>query len=868
MERSTDIRSSFLKFFAQYEHEIVPSAPLVPLSDHTLLFTNSGMVQFKEVFLGKHSPGYSRAASSQRCLRAGGKHNDLENVGYTARHHTFFEMLGNFSFGDYFKQEAIHYAWEYLTRVVQLPEDRLWVTVYSEDQEAADIWLKDIGVQAERFRSIDSEDNFWSMGDTGPCGPCTEVFYDYGESVPGGPPGTSGQEGDRYTEIWNLVFMQYERDKQGLLTNLPEPSVDTGMGLERLTAVLQGVTNNYDTDLFAGIISATADIAKVKDKTLPSLRVISDHIRACSFLISDGVMPANEGRGYVLRRIIRRAARHGYKLGIEGPFFHRLVQPLIECMGSTYPELVDASHNVKRVLENEEQRFSDTLVQGMRILQEDIEKLSGDTISGKTAFKLYDTYGFPCDLTADVAREHNLGVDLAGFDICMKEQQERGRQASRFDTDYDTVLSASTASTQFTGYDSMQHQAVVQEIFVGEKSAEVMSKGDTGGVILDKTPFYAESGGQVGDQGLLKSDQAMFRVFDTQKQGQVHVHFGSLESGCLRLADCVQAQVDSSRRQAITLNHSSTHLLHAALRTVLGQHVQQKGSLVAPDRLRFDFSHNSPVSKEELSQIENIVNFQVRLNSEATAKIMEKDQALKEGALALFGEKYESDVRVLSIGEFSTELCGGTHVSRSGDIGIFKIISESGIASGIRRIEAVTGDSAIERVQENEKEIADIASLLKVSRKKVVEKIEQILAQNRELEKDLDKLKNKVTSQAGSDLLDRAVELEGVKVLASVIEGADMKSLREMVDLLKDRLGSSVVVLGTSKESKVSLVAGVTTDLTGNIKANTLVNSVAVQVGGKGGGRDDMAQAGGNNPDALHEAIQSVPDWVRANLRQ
>ena len=867
MERSAGIRSAFLDFFGQYGHEIVPSAPLVPLSDPTLLFTNSGMVQFKEVFLGKHSPGYSRAASSQRCLRAGGKHNDLENVGYTARHHTFFEMLGNFSFGDYFKQEAIHYAWEYLTKVVQLPEDRLWVTVYREDQEAADIWLNDVGVNAERFRLIDSDDNFWSMGDTGPCGPCTEVFYDYGESVPGGPPGSADQEGDRYTEIWNLVFMQYERNKHGELTNLPKPSVDTGMGLERLTAVLQGVTNNYETDLFDGIISAAAEIAEATDKTLPSLRVIADHIRACAFMIVDGVMPTNEGRGYVLRRIIRRAARHGYKLGMEGPFFYRLVQPLIECMGSTYAELADASHKVQNVLENEEQRFSDTLVQGMRILQEDIEKLSGDTISGETAFKLYDTYGFPCDLTADIAREQKLKVDMAGFDVRMKEQQERARRASHFDTGYDTVQAVNAAPTQFTGYDGMHHQAVVQEIFVGDRSAEAISTGDTGSIILEKTPFYAESGGQVGDQGVLKSNLAVFRVSDTQKQGQVHVHFGSLESGCIRLGDSVQAQVDTGRRQAITLNHSATHLLHAALRTVLGEHVQQKGSLVAPDRLRFDFSHDSPVSEEELARIENIVNHQVRLNSEATAKIMEKDQALKDGALALFGEKYESDVRVLSIGDFSVELCGGTHVSRSGDIGVFKIISESGIASGIRRIEAITGDTAIAWVQENEKELSDIASLLRVSKKNVIEKVEQILVQNQKLEKDLGMLQSKVSSQVGSDLLEHAVELGGVKVLACTIEGADMKSLREMVDRLKDRLGSSVIVLGTFKESKVSLVAGVTTDLTDHIKASTLVNSVAVQVGGKGGGRDDMAQAGGNNPDALHGALQSVPDWVRTNLQ-
>ncbi len=866
MEYSTEIRSTFLSFFEQNGHEVVPSGPLVPANDPTLLFTTAGMVQFKDVFLGKESPGYSCAASSQRCLRAGGKHNDLKNVGYTARHHTFFEMLGNFSFGDYFKQEAIHYAWEFLTKVVQLPEDRLWVTVYKDDEQAADIWLNDIGVNAQRFARIGTADNFWAMGDTGPCGPCTEVFYDYGEAVQGGPPGTPEQEGDRYTEVWNLVFMQYERDRQGTFTDLPKPSVDTGMGLERLTAILQGVTNNYETDLFAGIIGAAADIAKVTDTATPSLRVIADHIRACVFMIVDGVVPSNEGRGYVLRRIIRRAARHGYKLGIEGPFFYRLVQPLMESMGTACPELADSGLRVQKVLEHEEQRFSDTLSQGMQILQEDIKKLRGDTISGEMVFRLYDTYGFPCDLTADIAREQRLRIDAAGFEKHMEAQRERGRQASRFDMEYDTGFAVHT-STVFTGYDCMQDQAIVQEIFVDNKPAEKIAESEFGSIILEKTPFYAESGGQVGDQGILKNDQVLFEVTDTRKQGNAHVHYGRLVSGRLRTGDCVQAQVNTARRQATVLNHSATHLMHAALREVLGEHVQQKGSLVAPDRLRFDFSHNTPVSEEELDRIENIVNYQIRLNSAATAKIMAKDQALCAGAVALFGEKYGDDVRVLSIGDFSLELCGGTHVSQTGDIGVFKIISESGIASGIRRIEAVTGGSALNWIHGNENQLLDIANLVKASRSEVRDKIGQLLERNRALEKELDRLKARVTSQAGSDLIGHAVEVDGIKVLACMIEGADPKSLRDTVDQLKNKLGSAAIVLGTSRDSRVSLVAGVTGNQTHRIKACDLVNAVAEQVGGRGGGRDDMAQAGGDKPAALEAALQSVPGWVRINLQ-
>ncbi|MCZ6565740.1 MAG: alanine--tRNA ligase [Gammaproteobacteria bacterium] len=866
METSAELRSAFLNYFKQNDHEIVPSGPLVPANDPTLLFTNAGMVQFKDVFLGKESLNYTRATSSQRCVRVGGKHNDLDNVGYTARHHTFFEMLGNFSFGDYFKREAIHYAWEFLTKVVQLPEECLWVTVYEEDEEAADIWLKDINVNSQRFLRIGAKDNFWAMGDTGPCGPCTEIFYDHGEKVQGGPPGTPEQEGDRYVEVWNLVFMQYERDKQGTLNVLPKPSVDTGMGLERLAAILQGVTNNYDTDLFVKIIKTTADIAKVTDTSAASLRVIADHIRSCSFLIAEGVVPSNEGRGYVLRRIIRRAVRHGNKLGIQEPFFHKLVQPLIESMGQAYPDLMDASERVQKTLENEEHRFSETLNQGMRILQEDIDKLSGNTISGETVFKLYDTYGFPVDLTADIARERQLNIDEPGFNKYMEAQRERGRQASRFDIAYDASLAVQTRS-EFTGYEHMQDQAVVQELFVNNKSVKTITEGESGVIVLSQTPFYGESGGQVGDQGVLKNDVAMFEVADTKKLGDVNVHLGKLTSGSLAVNDRVVAQVDEKQRRAIVLNHSATHLMHAALRQVLGEHVQQKGSLVAPDRLRFDFSNDVPVSEQELERIETIVNNQIRENSAATAKTMSKDKALAAGAMALFGEKYGDEVRVLSIGEFSVELCGGVHVQRAGDIGLFKIVSESGIASGVRRIEAVTGDAALQWITETENQLSNIASLVKASKSAAKDKIAQLLERNRVLEKECNQLKSKLASQAGSDLSKDAIEIDGLKVIAHKIDGADPKSLRDTLDQLKNKLGSAAIVLATSNGSKVSLIAGVTKDQTKRIKAGDLVNAVAIQVGGKGGGRPDMAQAGGNNPAALDAALQSVPDWVRANLR-
>jgi alanyl-tRNA synthetase len=865
MELSSELRSAFLNYFKEHGHEIVPSSQLVPGKDATLLFTNAGMVQFKDVFLGKESLNYNRATSSQRCVRAGGKHNDLENVGYTARHHTFFEMLGNFSFGDYFKAEAIHYAWDFLTKIVGLPEEKLWVTVFEEDDEAEKIWLNEIKIDKNKLARIGAKDNFWSMGDTGPCGPCTEIFYDHGDKVPGGPPGTPEEDGDRYVEIWNLVFMQYDRDKQGNLNPLPKPSVDTGMGLERLAAILQGVTNNYDTDLFTGIIQAAADIANVKDTSTPSLRVIADHIRSCSFMIADGVIPSNEGRGYVLRRIIRRAARHGNKLGITEPFFYKLVQPLVDNMGSAYAELVDAQTRIEKVLEIEEQRFNETLHQGMRILQDDIKSLSSDTISGETVFKLYDTYGFPADLTADVAREHKLKIDESGFQKQMEAQRERGRLASRFDVDYDASI-AVQSNTTFTGYDLIEDVGVVNEIFVNNESVDVINEGESGFIVLDQTPFYAESGGQVGDHGVLKVKQSSFEVTDTQKHGNAHVHIGKQTSGSLYVGDKANAIIDSTHRQATVLNHSATHLMHAALRHVLGTHVQQKGSLVASDRLRFDFSHDAPISVQDLLEIEAIVNQQIRLNTAAKADTMSKDEALEAGAMALFGEKYGDQVRVLTIGEFSVELCGGVHVKRAGDIGLFKIMSETGIASGVRRIEAVTGDGALQWIKESEDQLSTIANVVKSSASDAKNKVLQLVERNKVLEKELNQLKAKLAMQAGSDLASSAIDIDGIKVLAHNVEGADPKSLRDTLDQLKNKLGSAAIVLGTSNGDKVSLIAGVTKDQTGRIKAGDLVNAVAIQVGGKGGGRPDMAQAGGTNPAALEAALQSVPEWVRNHL--
>jgi len=865
MHSSAEIRQAFLEYFERQGHTQVPTSSLVPATDPTLLFTNAGMVQFKDVFLGADTLDYTRATSSQRCVRAGGKHNDLENVGYTARHHTFFEMLGNFSFGDYFKTEAIHYAWDLLTKEIGLPADKLWVTVFEEDSEAEDIWLNKIGIKESQFSRIGAKDNFWSMGDTGPCGPCTEIFYDHGDHIAGGPPGTPEEDGDRYVEIWNLVFMQYERDASGKLNPLPKPSVDTGMGLERLCAVLQGVHNNYDTDLFQGLIKNIAAQAKLKDFTNPSLKVIADHIRSCSFLIADGVLPSNEGRGYVLRRIIRRAARHGHQLGLHEPFFHTLVEPLIDTFHGAFPELIEAKQRVQRGLLNEEERFSETLEQGMRILHDDIQDMTGKCISGDTVFKLYDTYGFPVDLTADIAREKNLTIDLPGFESNMQMQRERARDASRFGEGYDVALDVK-ARCEFTGYEHLNEHTQVTELFKDNKSVENIQAGEEAIVFLAETPFYAESGGQVGDTGLLKGDGFVFEVYDTQKKSNNNAHLGKLISGSISIDQSITAEVDQARRSKVMLNHSATHLMHAALRQVLGNHVQQKGSLVDADRLRFDFSHDAPVSHAEIVQIEEIVNQQIRLNKSAEADIMGKDEALAAGAMALFGEKYGEQVRVLSIGDFSVELCGGTHVERAGDIGVFKIIYEAGVASGVRRIEAVTGENAFNWLQSSLHDFDQVAQQLNTHRDNVSSKIEGVLKKTREIEKELAQLKAKLASQASSDIETQAQEIEGIKVLAQVLEGADTKTLRETLDKLKDKLGSAAIVLASSQGEKVTIVAGVTKDQTNRIKAGDLVNSVATKVGGKGGGRPDMAQAGGNNPAALEAALKAVPDWVKGQL--
>ncbi|MEJ2643749.1 MAG: alanine--tRNA ligase [Gammaproteobacteria bacterium] len=866
MKSSAELRQAFLDYFRERGHEVVPSSPLVPANDPTLLFTNAGMVQFKDVFLGREKRAYTRAASSQRCVRAGGKHNDLENVGYTARHHTFFEMLGNFSFGDYFKREAIGYAWEFLTGVLKLPPERLWVTVFEEDDEAADIWLKEIGVAPERFARIGAKDNFWSMGDTGPCGPCSEIFYDHGPSVAGGPPGSPDADGDRYVEIWNLVFMQYDRGTDGTLAPLPKPSVDTGMGLERLAAVMQGVHSNYDIEMFQHLMRAAADLGGIADLDNSSLRVIADHIRSCAFLILDGVLPSNEGRGYVLRRIIRRAARHGSRLGIQGAFFYKLVGTLCEEMGAAYPELVRAREQVERVLRQEEERFAETLDQGMRILEEDIARLSGTVIPGETVFKLYDTYGFPVDLTADIARERELTLDMAGFEREMAAQRERARAASQFGADYGAGLDLEGV-TDFTGYDRLVDRATVTALLRGKDPVQRLEAGDRGVVVLDHTPFYGESGGQVGDSGVLETADARFIVTDTKKQGGgVHAHIGTLEGGALQVGDTVEAHVDAARRRAIMLNHSATHLLHAALRRVLGDHVQQKGSLVEPDRLRFDFSHFEPVSAEQLETIERLVNEQIRLNADVETEVMPIDQAMEAGAMALFGEKYGERVRVLTMGDFSVELCGGTHVRRAGDIGLFKIVSESGIAAGVRRIEAVTGEQALDYVRQTEAALQQIGELVKAGRDDAQSKVSQLVERTRKLEKELERIKAKLASQQGSDLTSQAVDVDGTKVLAARLDGADPKVLRDTVDQLKNKLGTAAVVLAVVDGEKVSLAAGVTKDRTDRIKAGELVNAVAQQVGGRGGGRPDMAQAGGNQPEHVDTALQSVVDWVRERL--
>jgi alanyl-tRNA synthetase len=874
MKTSADIRKAFLDYFAQHQHEVVASSSLVPQNDPTLLFTNAGMVQFKDVFLGHEKRQYSRAASSQRCVRAGGKHNDLENVGYTARHHTFFEMLGNFSFGDYFKRDAIHYAWQFLTETIGLPAEKLWVTVYQEDDEAAEIWLKEIGIDQARFTRIGDKpggkryesDNFWSMGDTGPCGPCSEIFYDHGEEVWGGPPGTPEEEGDRYIEIWNLVFMQYNRDADGVLTPLPKPSVDTGMGLERLAAVLQGVHSNYEIDLFVHLIGAAAQATSCDNLKEKSLRVIADHIRSCAFLIVDGVLPSNEGRGYVLRRIIRRAIRHGYMLGVKSSFFHKLVEPLCHEMGDFYPELLKQQSQVEKVLRLEEERFAQTLEQGMKILNEAMSALEGSVIPGETVFKLYDTYGFPKDLTADVAREHDLSIDQAGFEEAMAQQRKRAQEASQFAAG-DVVDLRLDQETTFTGYEQLEEQVVVVALLKDGESVEGLEQGDSGMVFLDHTPFYAESGGQVGDLGILEGAGILFEVEDTRKQaGELFAHIGKLEKGVLKVGDQLSAQVNDYTRQATALNHSATHLLHAALRQVLGDHVAQKGSLVNAERLRFDFSHFEPISREQLQAIEQLVNEQIRCNHAVNTAIMSLEDAKNSGAMALFGEKYADQVRVLSMGDFSTELCGGTHVSAVGDIGLCKITTETGIAAGVRRIEAVTGQRAIEWMEADEERVQRVAELIKSGRDEIEDKLTQILERNRKLEKELEQLKAKLASAAGSDLASAAVTVGDVKVLAAKMDGADAKSLREAMDQLKNKLGSAVILLAAVAGGKVSLVAGVTKELTGEMKAGDLVKLAAEQVGGKGGGRPDMAQAGGTNPDALPQALALVEPWVKEKL--
>ncbi|WP_405232071.1 alanine--tRNA ligase [Lentisalinibacter salinarum] len=863
---SSELRAAFLEFFADERHEVVPSSPLVPANDPTLLFTNAGMVQFKDVFLGREERDYVRAVSSQRCVRAGGKHNDLENVGYTARHLTFFEMLGNFSFGDYFKREAIDFAWRLVTEKLGIPPEKLWVTVYRDDDEAADIWLNEIGIDPERFSRLGEKDNFWAMGDTGPCGPCSEIFFDHGPGVAGGPPGSPEEDGDRYVEVWNLVFMQYDRSADGTMTELPAPSVDTGMGLERISAVMQGVHSVYEIDLFANLIEAIAKIMGVANDGSSSLNVIADHIRSCAFLITDRVDPSNEGRGYVLRRIIRRALRHGYKLGVTEPFFHKLVQPLAAEMGEAYPELVRRQAHVEKVLKREEERFAETLEQGMAILEESIAGLSGEVIPGDVVFRLYDTYGFPVDLTADIARERGLTIDQPGFEAAMEGQRERARAASKFDAAEGEGV-AVDAESRFSGYERDSGESEVIALVKGGETVTELAAGEEGGVVLADTPFYAESGGQVGDTGVLSAGGTAFRVTDTRKSGGAHVHYGKLEAGTLKVGDSVGAEVDAERRNRTRLNHSATHLLHAALREVLGDHVTQKGSLVAPDRLRFDFSHYDPVTPEELRRIEDLVNREIRRNVAAETREMTYDDAIAAGAVALFGEKYDDEVRVLRLGDFSMELCGGTHVSRTGDIGLFKITGEGGVAAGVRRIEAVTGETALAWVKAEEEALAQIADLVRGSRDDAASKVRQVVQRNRALEKEVADLKRKLATGGGSADLTAGAETVGdLKVLTVRIDGADPATLRDTVDQLKDKLGRGVVVVGSADGDKVRLAAGVTKDATDRVKAGDLVRTIAEQVGGKGGGRPDFAQAGGNDPAALDAALAGVRDWVAERI--
>ena len=865
MSKTTaEIRCAFLDFFAARGHQKVSSSSLVPTNDPTLLFTNAGMNQFKDVFLGTETRSYDRATSSQRCVRAGGKHNDLENVGYTARHHTFFEMLGNFSFGDYFKADAIQYAWDFLTKELKLSKDKLLVTIYHDDEEAFDIWANKIGISEDKIIRISTSDNFWSMGDTGPCGPCSEIFYDHGEHIWGGPPGTPEEDGDRFIEIWNLVFMQFNRQSDGTMQPLPKPSIDTGMGLERISAILQNVHSNYEIDIFQNLIDAAANIIGTQDNQDKSLRVIADHIRSCCFLICDGIIPSNEGRGYVLRRIIRRAIRHGNKLGASDVFFYRLVEALESQMAEAYPELTTNRLLIEKVLKTEEEQFSRTLERGMSILNDALEQLSSDVVPGELVFKLYDTYGFPADLTNDVAREKELRIDEEGFQVAMNAQRKRAQQASQFDTDYNERLKSNCVS-EFTGYDHKGEQARVIELFVDGHEVEQLSKGDEGIIVLDKSPFYAESGGQIGDSGEIKTANGSFKVRDTVKLGNAIAHMGTAYSD-FKLGDIVQAEFDLERREAIKLNHSATHLMHAALKQVLGEHVNQKGSLVSDERFRFDFSHFEAVTNEELKSVEKLVNEQIRANHCLDTKLMNLDEAKSAGAMALFGEKYSEDVRVVSMGGFSMELCGGTHVNRTGDIGFFKILSESGIAAGVRRLEAVTGRKALDAVQSQSQQISQIASLLKIDPQGLTGRIQHVLNQNKVIEKELEKLKRQIANSAATDVLSELYKIKGVKVLCTVLKGVEAKALRAMVDDFKNQLGSAIIILGIAEQSKVSLIVGVTKDLVSRVKAGELVNFVAQQVGGKGGGRPDMAQAGGTQPQNLDSAINSVQDWLQEKL--
>ena len=863
--KSAEIRDAFLNYFASKQHKIMPSSSLVPGNDPTLLFTNAGMVQFKDVFLGEDKRDYNRAVTSQRCVRAGGKHNDLENVGYTARHHTFFEMLGNFSFGDYFKHDAIAFAWQFLTEVLELPKERLWVTVHISDDEAADIWVNEIGIDPARLSRLD-EDNFWQMGDTGPCGPCTEIFWDHGEDIPGGPPGSEDDDLDRYIEIWNLVFMQFERDSSGNMTPLPKPSIDTGMGLERIAAVMQGVHNNYDIDLFQHLIKSAASIIGCADLQENSLKVVADHIRSCSFLVVDGVQPSNEGRGYVLRRIIRRALRHGHNLGASGSFFYKLVKPLTEVMGEAYPELADMADQIASVLRKEEEQFARTLDKGMGVLEAGLAELSGTVLPGELIFQLYDTYGFPTDLTNDVAREKGYSLDMAGYETCMEEQRTRARSASQFNLDYSDTIRVD-GSTEFCGYDALENTATVVALYSEGETVETAIEDTEVAVILDRTVFYAESGGQVGDSGFLNTESGKIEIHDCRKSGDHHLHIGRVLSGEIIIGQDIVAKVDNKVRQATALNHSATHLMHAALQQVLGDHVNQKGSLVNSERLRFDFSHNEAVNAEQIRQIEHVVNREILRNSSVDTAVMSMEDAKAKGAMALFGEKYGDEVRVLSMGgDFSVELCGGTHVTRTGDIGLLRISAESSVAAGIRRIEAVTGEAAVALCDELQDTITDVAAVVRASGASVKTKVQQLVDDNRRLQKEIEGLKSKLANASGSDLMSGLREIGGVKVLSTVVEGADAKSLRDVADQVRSKLDKGVFLLVAVDGEKAALLVGVTNNLTDTIKAGDLLKHVASQVGGKGGGRPDMAQGAASDISSLPQALESVYSWVEETL--